>query len=295
MASGANRCFRASAAWRSFSFFSDEDFAFAVWFGVGDGFAGFGVGFVVALDGGALFVAFPFLAPAPFPVPTSPPRFRPLGLLVSLGCGRRPGLSLPSLRPRLLSDRPPFSSAPRPRLVPRSGNARSKAAVTLGFSTVPNFAARSWAFCCSVVTPLSPSALELGMPKRAARAARLASSVSGLVDGRWDVKVSGSAGVLLVGAGFGVGLSLDEEAGVEIGAGAEMVKSLVLDGSMAAIWFGTAMGVGAAPAPAALTGAEGSVGFGLVAFTCAGIGFEGTGSVIGEVVSSSQSITSSVT
>lgn len=165
------------------------------------------------------------------------PRFRPPVLLPSLG--PLPGWPLPSLRPRLLSDRPPPSSAPRPRFVPRSGKARSNAATTLSPSTVPNLFARSAAFCRSVSAPFSsdPLAPASGIPKRAARAARLASSALRSVDGRFDVYAS----VVEEGAGAGadtevaVDLALDGEAGVGLGAGAETVRSWVLDGSMAAI------------------------------------------------------------
>jgi len=58
-----------------------------------------------------------------------------------------------------------------------------------------------------------------------------------------------------------------------VGAGSLVVRSLVVDGSMAASWFGTARGVGTAPWPPAATAAA-------------------AGSVVG-LSSSSQSISSS--
>lgn len=113
---------------------------------------------------------------------------------------------------------------------------------------------------------------------------------------------------VVAGAGAAVVLGLDGEAGVDFGAGAETVRSLVLDGSIAAIWFGTATGLSAKPAPAALVGleivavegAEISAVFVFVSnLGATDVGFERAGWVadgaVVVLVSSSQSITSSAT
>ncbi len=224
----AKRFFRASAAWRSFSRFSAD--GFAVLFVVGFERV-FAWALVFALLLALAFVILSALFPGSVLLPS--PRFRPAPVLLpSLG-PPLPRCPLLSLRPRLLSDRPPPSSAPRPRFVPRSGRARSNAAMMLSPSTVPNFFARSSAFCRSASAAPSPSGPlvpVLAVPKRAARAARLASSALKSVDGRFDVNVS----VAAAGADVEAGLGLDGEAGVVFGAGAETVRSWVLAGSMAA-------------------------------------------------------------
>lgn len=307
---------------------------FALVFGFAFAFA-FARVAAVSLDVLSLFtLALPFTLPLVIlsvlrPVPRffRSPRLRPSVLLVSLrpdpgpgpgpGPCSFPGVPLFSLRPRLLSERPPPSSAPRPRFVPRSGKARSNAATTLPPSTVPNFFARSSAFFRSA-SALSPSAPLTAMPKRAARAARLASSASGSVDGRFDLCESGvgatGAGVDVGdGAGAAVVLSLDGDVGAGFGAGADTVRSWVLDGSMAAIWFGTATGVGTTPTPAVFVGLVAVVEGTEISVDLAFVAFPGMVAFTGEVdvalvggtlvtgvaglplVSSSQSISSSGT
>ena len=227
----AKRFFRASAAWRSFSRLSDLglllfDFVLV-----------FSSGLPLTLPLVVVVVVLSALRPCSLLL-RSPPRFRPPPVLLP-SLGPFPRWPLASLRPRLLSDRAPTSSAPRPLFVPRSGKARSNAAITLSPSVGPNFFARSRAFCFSASAllssdPLTPAS---GIPKRAARAARLASSALRSVDGRFDVYVS----VVEEGAGAVVGtgvtavfLGLDGEAGADfVAAGAETVRSWVLDGSMA--------------------------------------------------------------
>ncbi len=226
----AKRFFRASAAWRSFSRLSADGFAVLFVVGFERVFA-WALVFALVLALALALVILSALFPGSVLLPS--PRFRPAPVLLpSLGAPL-PRCPLLSLRPRLLSDRPPPSSAPRPRFVPRSGRARSNAAMMLSPSTVPNFFARSSAFCRSASAAPSPSGPlvpVLAVPKRAARAARLASSALKSVDGRFDVNVS----VAAAGAGVEAGLGLDGEAGVVFGAGAETVRSWVLAGSKAA-------------------------------------------------------------
>lgn len=84
------------------------------------------------------------------------------------------------------------------------------------------------------------------MPKRAARALRLESSESRVVEGRFadregfegaGVSVSVSVSVVVV-----VGFVVEEEGSVVV-VGGSTVKSEVLEGSVDGIWLGTVVGL----------------------------------------------------